>query len=371
MMYAHAGQKQLCQVCMALRLCLFSFLPPNLSNCWRAFDKLLTSSEACRPAAAYVLQLADLAMSVSATTEISSKNAGEQSERDDSFSFADSQYSFASAVQGQPGSGHFEAASAAGGSKRKRDAGNADSTKGKRDSEQAKHKTVKGTQCELCTQPCAAGHSRCWPHKRAYDCIQKQCWRARKKDAALEEQPKAYQEWVAIFGEGRAGPPDQMLANQVVLDFAEKYPDGQSKLGQKRGQAQLITYIHSHLVTASSSKSIGLPLWDFELFVNQMKNFRGWSQTQSKQQWDALEREPSNFRDNQGPAKHPRRIAIPAWLSGTESHDFTLTEAEEKRVSTAGRSLERSMEDRQQMIGELRQGFERVPRAVITKILRA
>ena len=67
-----------------------------------------------------------------------------------------------------------------------------------------------------------------------------------------------------------------------------------------------------------------------ELFIAQMKNLRGWPYEKSKIKWDELERDSAHFADNGGPSQFPKRLYIPAWLTGTEVKEFTVKEAEEK-----------------------------------------
>ena len=62
-------------------------------------------------------------------------------------------------------------------------------------------------QCDVCGEDCAANSSKCGKHKRALNNMQKASSKGVIKGAKLEEQPQAYQDYVAIFGEGRKGPP--------------------------------------------------------------------------------------------------------------------------------------------------------------------
>ena len=223
-----------------------------------------------------------------------------------------------------------------------------------------------GKLCTLCPEPAAPSHARCWTHKRAWDCIAKQCKRGFKKGKPMEEQPEAYQQWVKIFGVGKEGPPDKAIADKVVLDFCKENPEGLVKNGQKRGSVNLTSYIHSRAQQLSDTRSSNLCIWDEEVFLTQMKLLRGWSPLQAKQQWDALERQPELFIDMKGPPRFPKRLLIPANLTGTEQRSLSSTDLEERRISIATKAAERSSEDQQRMISELRTGFDMRPQGRVT-----
>lgn len=42
--------------------------------------------------------------------------------------------------------------------------------------------------------------------------------------------------FIAVFGEGRAAPPDMVSANHGILDFCSLQPDGKASTGKARGR---------------------------------------------------------------------------------------------------------------------------------------
>ena len=169
--------------------------------------------------------------------------------------------------------------------------------------------------------------------------------------------------YLKIFGNRATGNQGQpALATQVLCQYCDASPDGKEKKGAKRGTLSLTTFSHEHSVKKARTRRRGKAIWDFEIFINQMKLLRGWMPERCEKEWAALLQIPENLVDKTGPhAARPERLRIPPWMAGNEAENNDDEVAETKRLSSHSKSSG-SMTDemKAQLKSELFSGFSRL-----------
>lgn len=124
------------------------------------------------------------------------------------------------------------------------DAGDIEEARSSKQAKAGKLDKDDGLGCHICAEPRAKGSSKCWVHKRALDCIQKQ-------SARVPADQKCF---IQIFGEPRKGPPNQALADKVLLDFCAMYPEGKIVKGGHPCD-NLSAASHTHTLSCQKSSA--------------------------------------------------------------------------------------------------------------------
>ena len=215
-----------------------------------------------------------------------------------------------------------------------------------------KHSTSAGRTCRLCEEECATSSPYCWQHKRGYNNISKQALKAKAKPAPGNQ---LWKDFCEIFGEGRAGPPNKALADQVLMDYVAQFPEGKS--GARRGTVTLGSYIHNAGSRASEEVVSTRPKWDYEIFEGKMKMLRSWTSQQCRDHWRELEANPEIARDAGGP-KGAMRLSIPSNLTGGDADEFRAGNFEERSIAMSSKARQMSDEDRSKFLAETRSGFD-------------
>lgn len=219
----------------------------------------------------------------------------------------------------------------------------------------ARHDVRAGCKCRLCEEDCASGSQLCWNHKRGQQNIYKQAFKAKAKPAPAN---KLWTEYTQIFGEGRAGPTNQALADQVLMDYVAQFPDGGKKsAGARRGAVNLGHYSHKTGSRASEEEVVSRAKWDYELFESQMKLLRSWTPQQSRDHWRELESNPDIARDAGGP-KGAMRLSIPSNLTGNDRDESRAGRYEERAVVVQDKARAMTADDRASLLAETRSGFD-------------
>ena len=167
--------------------------------------------------------------------------------------------------------------------------------------------------CRACEEPKVKGSVFCQKHRRGFQCIYNRCCKKDKQGNYLDA--KNAEQFRQIFGEGREGPPNLTLANQVVIDFVRENPEG--KDGKKRGTVSLAKYMDQVFARYYMGRIEDDCLWDEELFVNKFKVMRGWSQAYGQQRFKELENDPNVYKDKLGMGGSTR-VAVPASWTGED-----------------------------------------------------
>ena len=186
-------------------------------------------------------------------------------------------------------------------------------------------------RCRICEDPRAAGAAWCKKHKRAAECIKKD---ALKKTAVGDyRDPGSAANYFKVFGEDRRGPPNLTLAARVLNDFCNAHPEKRSAAQtQKRGSVDLGRYVTTHGQQQARGDYTDAPLWDRELFINQLHNLRGWNLDYADKQFTMLLTAPGSEVDNGGP-NGACRVRVPAvllsrskWSAAASSKPTTMSQ---------------------------------------------
>jgi hypothetical protein len=174
-------------------------------------------------------------------------------------------------------------------------------------------------QCKTCDEACGK-QSYCPKHRRAKESIMRQACKGWSEGQPETEEVAAFH---TIFGrlarKAKGGNEavqamcgDNSLANQVLVEFCETYPDGKemgkSTRGKVRGKISLTRYVHQHSYQQSVENVSARRKWDFEFFWNQMKHGRAWAFEKSLKEWNKLRDTPGTKRDYLGPVDAPLRL---------------------------------------------------------------
>ena len=236
-------------------------------------------------------------------------------------------------------------------------------------------KDWEGPWCKVCGVAASEGQSYCRKHRQAFECIQRQAIKGTEKGTVETPEYKAF---CTVFGRAArkatkdkpavtAVKCDEALANKVLVDFLENFPDGKESTGTKsskgkfRGQINLCQYIHTHEVEHEKATTEEEGFMDFEFFWIHMENTRKWKYERSKKMWNqleaALEANPSLPHDHKGPPESPLRLAIPAWATGRDSEVSKTAEREKKALQISNKAAAMTMEQQDQVRKEIRSGF--------------
>ena len=222
--------------------------------------------------------------------------------------------------------------------------------------EQASSKRAKSNQhavdedaiCVHCTDKRAQGQLRCWVHKRAYECIQKNS----------AKDPKELQAFQAIFGQNKSDLGDLEKATQCMEKFLEMYPDGKCPAGKARGNNfQVSSLVHTEGHRKEKYRGEEGKMWDFELFSNWMKLHRCWDTARSRQEWERIKADPDTDGDMGGPRHSKERLTIPAYLIGEVTRGEKHTSFEERRVDSSTKAKKISDDEMVRARAEIDRGF--------------
>ena len=104
------------------------------------------------------------------------------------------------------------------------------------------------TTCQACDEPTVGSKQWCSNHRRAYECIERQCMKNARPDkeghAVDNPQSLAFKTifgWAPrsskkrpLYGDAaKSYPSDPELACKVLCDFNSKFPDGEKDLEKK------------------------------------------------------------------------------------------------------------------------------------------
>ncbi len=86
-------------------------------------------------------------------------------------------------------------------------------------------------------------------------------------DAQMTEEHKAF---IKIFGD-RKNPGDQTLANKVLLEYCENFPEAEEKSTKCRGKVQLTSYVIKTGARHAKRTVKGKRKMDYEAFCTAME----------------------------------------------------------------------------------------------------
>ena len=186
---------------------------------------------------------------------------------------------------------------------------------------------------------------------------------ASKQSSDSSGMPKTDEDkaFIGTFGEGKRNKGDPMTANRVLLDYAARFPKGAKANAKKRGSDFLPT---SYM--QANSKGIAMrkrtrssrPKMDYEAFVMEMKNRRGWHSKRADAQWKQLDT-PENLADDNGPKLLSKRLRIPSYLVCGDVSESEEEEAFElkQRVSQSKGTKNADKEAADNIDKEMSMGF--------------
>ena len=168
-----------------------------------------------------------------------------------------------------------------------------------------------------------------------------------------------------VFGHNRGGG-EPVLAQRVLLDFCDKYPEGSEKKGVKRGGNFSITnYVQNTGSRRVKRQRRQRPKMDYEWFITTMETQRKWSAAKADAKWKELDAVPANFADHGGPEPWTKRLRIPTNLVCGECSESDDEHFEERYAATTGGKPIKHMgaEDRAKLVGEMKMGFTKLESA--------
>ncbi len=183
--------------------------------------------------------------------------------------------------------------------------------------------------------------------------------RSLKKNSKNEfVDPGAAENFYLVFGKGRIPPPNMTIANKVILDYDTSNSDSkEDKKGIKRNYVELAQYAHTTGAFQSHEDQSRDPMWELEIFTNQMKLMRGWSADYATTVYQGLEAKPGIMTDNGG-YKGAKRIAIPSNLVGEDSSVRARGVFEEKSLQHKSKDKKGMGEEEEARVrSELQTGF--------------
>ena len=127
--------------------------------------------------------------------------------------------------------------------------------------------------CTVCSGPAEKKSRYCKEHKQAYECL----YRAARQD------PQQHEAFMRIFGgtsaDGTKYPYNDLEAARTLLQFTYKCPavKGSKRCTKKRGVMDLTTISRTEGTEQQNAERQRLHMWDYELFVTEMRNRRSWS----------------------------------------------------------------------------------------------
>lgn len=192
-------------------------------------------------------------------------------------------------------------------------------------------------------------------HKRGKQNMAHRALKKDKRTGAFADEAAAAA-FHAIFGEGRQGPPNETLAHQVLIDWVKLNADSEKSSGKKQ-HVDLTQYLVKKGTKQTTKKSSLRPFWDKEIFINKMKQLRGWSFEKAEGKFQELMADPHIEKDNGGPAGE-ERIEVPANLIGEDFSKSSRGEFEEKFLQTSTKGKKQmSQAEQDTMFQEMHQGF--------------
>ena len=206
--------------------------------------------------------------------------------------------------------------------------------------------TKEGTKCRVCDECCAGTSPFCWDHKRAFGVL---C-----KDATKDKKSQRYEDYKAIFGEGRKGAPDKALADQVIAEFALARLTAAAE-GKALPQCNLTKYRHLEGHRASDEAVKGHMMWDKEIFLTRMPQYRPWDKAKCVAEWDKLQSNPAILKD----VGYNNSVVckIPPELIGNVKSEERKGSFEQRDVSTETKAAKVSDSVRKAWIAQTAAGF--------------
>ena len=213
-----------------------------------------------------------------------------------------------------------------------------------------------GRLCVVCDEErCSKKSKYCNTHRRAFDCIQRQCLKGHTK----EHPTKEGNEFLQVFGDSKAAGDDTTAA-RVLMDFVRMFPEGQSKSTKKRGPIDISQYVHTQGVKKFCGDRARRPKLDYEAFICRTRTCRNWSAQKSDIEWNKMKSNDQIERDNLGPPDAPLRLFIPSWMVAEDGVDDGVQRFEQKSLHSMSKAAKMTEEDKQAILGEVALGFSRL-----------
>jgi len=157
-----------------------------------------------------------------------------------------------------------------------------------------------------------------------------------------------------IFGAKGQSPPNQVLANQVLIDHVKLNAGNK---GRSKTVPEMSSYIHLTGRRQENSKLSLDPLWEKEVFATKMRDIRGWSHAKADAEYERLKANPGRYRDNGG-WDGAERLEIPSAMAALDARERKQGQFEEKAVQHESRAVRNMSEDDvKRAMSELNRGF--------------
>ena len=146
------------------------------------------------------------------------------------------------------------------------------------------------------------------------------------------------------------------MAAKVLLEYSQLNGLEAGKRGVKRKCLDLTQYEYSRSGFQSNAEESASPLWDEELFLNQMRSLRGWNVSQAAIKWKSLLADDMVDKDHGGPDGSVR-CRIASNLLGNDLLRKQKGEEERRSLKTSQRPHKATPEEQEAIKGELLRGF--------------
>ncbi len=167
----------------------------------------------------------------------------------------------------------------------------------------------------------------CQIHRKAYDNIKRRSMKGITELVLATDESRSF---FQIFGD-RHSEGDPCVANNVLLDYTERFPEGKETVpGKTRGVVTLVQYVHSRGSRQSVEDVTRRPKYDYEAFVSAMHVNRGWTPARCKVEWAKLRADPTTKSDQKGPPYDPTRPQLPSWMLCSDREEDRAGNLEER-----------------------------------------
>ena len=147
------------------------------------------------------------------------------------------------------------------------------------------------------------------------------------------------------------------LAAKVLVEYCQLTWIGgwEAWSEEKKAWTSLSTSTHGQVIRERDDETAA-PLWDEELFLNQMRQLRGWSVAQATMKWKAMLSDDSVDKDHGGPDGSLRQ-RVPSNLVGNDLCRTAKGEEERRTLKTSQRAHKATPEEQEAIRADLLRGF--------------
>jgi len=149
------------------------------------------------------------------------------------------------------------------------------------------------------------------------------------------------------------------VAEMVVKDYVEKFGITDTKsAGRNKGSPKPLTsYVSEKGTRKSSAETKFRARMDREIFAQTCVTKRGWTLIKGQTYFDRLAKDRVNYADDDGVPPNMMRIFVPPNLFATDGEEDRTENYHDRKMQTAGKAVEMSVDDRRSAVESCTRGF--------------